>query len=664
MNEHPNSNRVVLENINWREAFPFTHLFRTFRLAIHPSKLGFALAGVLICFIGGWFLDLVSDPQVVVEKPFYTLRMPADEIQKYIAAPTMVEFDRWRDQTREHNRQLLVTALTDHLGESKQALELIRNGEAMDNLTSALETQRSKSRDILDRRYEQTEKSLVENYKKERKNAKDKDVLDKQHEQALKNIEQARDYLRISIEKSPRVAALVLQFTSAQAVDLVIQRDPQAKDMVKESRDVQQDRKQILDTVRMAETYDRVKASEGLGIFEASLSYGILMFNSAVDSVLDFQFYKNPAFKTFEETPDEPPGLVKTLGLGLMGLSWLVRVHWLYFMIYFLFCVAVWAIAGGAICRIAALQATRDEKIPYTEAFGFAVRKFFSFFTAPLVPLLFIVGCCVPLLLAGLIGAIPGIGELLVGIGFILVLLISIALAAVIVGGIGGFGLFFPTIAVEGSDTFDAFSRAYNYVYGRPWRTIFYTLVAAVYGTFCFVFVKLFVSLIFTAAYTVTGWTMNMDSAAYAAPLGKLQAMWFGPSFSGPFFGRFYLFPLGWSENLASAFIAIWVFLLVGVVIAFAISFFFSAYTVIYLLLRRVVDATEMDEVYVEEFETHMPEPAIPAPAPEAAVEAEEKETIPEEPIVQEQPSEPDTGSIPLEGSENEPPQSENPPTA
>jgi hypothetical protein len=410
----------------------------------------------------------------------------------------------------------------------------------------------------------------------------------------------------------------------------------------------------------MAESYDKVQASQGLGVFEAALAYDILMFNSAIDSVLDIQFYKNPAFKSFEETPDEPPGLVNTLGLTFMGLTWLVRVHWLYFIIYFIFCLAVWALAGGAICRLSALHATRDEKIPLGEAFGFASRKFLSFFSAPLVPILFVLGCCVPLLITGIIGLIPGLGELVVGLGFVVILLISVAMAMVIIGGIGGFGLLYPTIAIEGSDTFDAFSRAYSYVYGRPWRTIFYTLVTAIYGTLCFVFVKLLVSLIFKIAYSITGATMNWADASYAAPLGKLQAMWFGPSFSGPFFGRFYLFPLGFAEKIASAFIALWVFAMVGLVIAFAISFFFSGYTGIYLLLRRVVDSTEMDEVYVEEFETKMPEPLPPTPEstveetskPEASpTSAQAPEPAPEPaPSPEAKPAaEPDTGSIPLE---------------
>ena len=43
-------------------------------------------------------------------------------------------------------------------------------------------------------------------------------------------------------------------------------------------------------------------------------------------------------------------------------------------------------------------------------------------------------------------------------------------------GTIGGFNLMYPTIAVEGSDSFDAITRSFSYVYARPWRMLFYTL--------------------------------------------------------------------------------------------------------------------------------------------------------------------------------------------
>src|SRR5438067_9843374 len=47
----------VVRGINWRETFPFTHIFRSFRVAIHPSKLILALLAILLLYCGGRVLD-------------------------------------------------------------------------------------------------------------------------------------------------------------------------------------------------------------------------------------------------------------------------------------------------------------------------------------------------------------------------------------------------------------------------------------------------------------------------------------------------------------------------------------------------------------------------------------------------------------------------------
>jgi hypothetical protein len=75
----------------------------------------------------------------------------------------------------------------------------------------------------------------------------------------------------------------------------------------------------------------------------------------------------------------------------------------------------------------------------------------------------------------------------------------------------------------------------------------------------------------------------------------------------------------GW--NQAGAFlVSIWVYLLFLMVLGFAYSYFWTAGTIIYLLMRRVVDDTEVDEVYLEEDESESPYsaplPEVPEPAP------------------------------------------------
>src|SRR5947209_14209647 len=46
-----------LRGIAWREVFPFVNIFRSFKVAIHPSKLVLALLALLSIYVGGRFLD-------------------------------------------------------------------------------------------------------------------------------------------------------------------------------------------------------------------------------------------------------------------------------------------------------------------------------------------------------------------------------------------------------------------------------------------------------------------------------------------------------------------------------------------------------------------------------------------------------------------------------
>jgi len=49
----------VIRGIDWKTTFPFTQIFRSFRIAIHPSKIILALLTMLLIWFGGWFLDRI-----------------------------------------------------------------------------------------------------------------------------------------------------------------------------------------------------------------------------------------------------------------------------------------------------------------------------------------------------------------------------------------------------------------------------------------------------------------------------------------------------------------------------------------------------------------------------------------------------------------------------
>jgi len=57
---------------------------------------------------------------------------------------------------------------------------------------------------------------------------------------------------------------------------------------------------------------------------------------------------------------------------------------------------------------------------------------------------------------------------------------------------------------------------------------------------------------------------------------------------------------MNWSQSIASFLIHLTVLFIVGIVVAFVISFYFSASTIIYALMRDSVDKVPIDEIYIQ----------------------------------------------------------------
>ncbi len=307
----------------------------------------------------------------------------------------------------------------------------------------------------------------------------------------------------------------------------------------------------------------------------------------------------------------------------LWGLVWLAAAQWLYALVFVLASLAVWALFGGAIARIAALHAAREEKISIPQALRFSMGKFFSFYTAPLIPIAIILVLGLVIGLAGLLLAVPFLNillALLAGLG----LIVGAVIAFLTIGLTAGVPLMYPTIAVEGSDSFDAISRSFSYIFSRPWRYGLYIIVAAIYGTFCYLFVRLFAFLLLAASRVFaghgvfgTGLTVR-DAPQLGEGATRLDLLWPAPKFESLVNTPNYT-AMNFPDWLSAHLITLWAYLVAGLVLAFAISYFVSSFTVIYYLLRRKVDATDLDDVFVEEPE---PEEEMPSAAQAAPSEA------------------------------------------
>jgi hypothetical protein len=257
----------------------------------------------------------------------------------------------------------------------------------------------------------------------------------------------------------------------------------------------------------------------------------------------------------------------------------------------------VWAFFGGAITRIAAVQFARDEKIGLKESVQFAASKFLSYGCAPAIPLGFIAFFAFLCLVGGLISwIIPGFGPIFAGVLWVLPLVAGFVMAIILVGWAVGWPLMFSTISVEGSDSFDALSRSFAYIFQRPWHYLFYALLAVVFGSLCSFFVVLFADLLVHMTHWAVAWG---GGERLATLLGQL--FYYAPDASGwgPGAEQSVDKPTGatWFGAVCTG---IWLYLLFFLLVGFVYSYFWSASTVIYYLLRRDVDNTEMQEVFLE----------------------------------------------------------------
>ncbi len=566
-----------LRHINWHEALSFTHLFKCFRMAVHPSKLGLALLAIIMLLAGGWLLD-----QVWGLGKGYAME---DEIALYCRS-TPEEFratrDLWYADPDEPNagpttnRVLAARSLWVYWEQQKYSMDEIRmvlQGAMLGAFDATLQAERERLELTGPPRITATD----ENWSGLLRDAR----------QAHDEFEdQAREYLQAAEKRAQERIQTMAQPEDRETAERLLEtslRDAEFR--------LTALREQFYEGAPGRCGYNMIR---GEGIFASLLRFERGCVHAALIAAS-----RGNIMGGLRNAGNPQPGFVANMIQALKGVGWLVRIHWVFGLVLMVFGLAVWSLLGGAIYRIAALQAARDEKITITRALRFSGGKFLSFFVAPLIPLVVIVILGGLIVLGSLLMNVPVIGPILYSLLlFLPALVVGVIIAFLLFGFVGGGPLMYPTIAVEGSDSFDAISRSISYIFGRPWRAALYTLVAVIYGSVCYLFVNLFVFVSLQATRTAIKVGTWAGGTKMQGAVDRIDPMWGQPTFD-TLYGGMNNAAIGWSERLAAWIMAIWIYLLIGLVLAFIITFFCSASTMIYYLLRRQVDATDLDDVYV-----------------------------------------------------------------
>ncbi len=295
-----------------------------------------------------------------------------------------------------------------------------------------------------------------------------------------------------------------------------------------------------------------------------------------------------------------------------------------------------WAYFGGAVSRAAAVEYAAQERIPAGEARRFAASRYSSYLWPPvavalLVAALFAFGVLVGLGAGHLLSAVVFIGGTfgalyalvvvkqltgsgrwgvvagVVGFGatvfvtwllwsvrllwlgriaavLAVPLLLAVAVSVVLLCAvlIFGRGVMVSAVSFEGTDAFDAVTRAADYVLRRPWRLAFYLLVGVAYGIPC-VAVVVFLAAVGFFGAVVALW------AGFGQPFGDIYNLTFSLS-------RETTFPQWIPVFLLRAVVCG----LGCMVVGWCVSFVQSFRAITYALLRKSVDLSDTSEIYLD----------------------------------------------------------------
>ena len=345
---------------------------------------------------------------------------------------------------------------------------------------------------------------------------------------------------------------------------------------------------------------EAVRAIEPKGVFNSGLWYEVRSFERLVIAATSLNFGFGELLRGLPHDRTTVVGSLREMAIYVPG--WLLRAHPTFLGGFCTVGLAIWSLFGGALARMNALHATRNIRLSPTQSLRFAARRFHWLFLSYLVPAVVGVSMIGLLWLFGFVffglPYLHVVGDVFGGLLFFVALLIGLAFTLLLIGLLGTGNLLFPAVAVDDADAFDANSRAMSYIATRPWHLLLYTVVGLIYFgvTYLFVVIVVFFALSVTQYFVGAGAGMFMPGSRFEAML------------PAPELGQL-AYSVDWAElnmnatlagsagRVAASIILVWVHLFIALVAAYAVSFYFSAHTLIYLLMRKGVDETEFDEI-------------------------------------------------------------------
>jgi hypothetical protein len=240
----------------------------------------------------------------------------------------------------------------------------------------------------------------------------------------------------------------------------------------------------------------------------------------------------------------------------------------------------VLAVGGGANARACAVEFSHGVITPWTRVLGFAMSRTVSLTMAIVAPFLVAGVICGGMAIAGWVLLNWPVLNVLGSLLYVLFLIGGMVAVLLLFAHLLGGWMAVPAVVCEGTDAIDGLQRMYAYVVGRPLRLLLYYAIG-------FAQIALGVAVFGTLAW----WCVRLTGASAGALLGEHgAAMVTGLGTEAHAEGTW---------RVAGRIVRFWESIPIALVGAFALSGVVSTSTVVYLLMRRLVDGQDEAELWM-----------------------------------------------------------------
>ena len=281
---------------------------------------------------------------------------------------------------------------------------------------------------------------------------------------------------------------------------------------------------------------------------------------------------------------------------------------WLLYGVGAVWAVVCWLLASTMVGKVTYEQLKGDNFYSSKEAFRFLKKNWGPSFFTPLALLVFIAVLIICGIIVGLLGKIPYLGELGIGVFFLIPLFaVALSLAYVILIFLVSLLLSPAVVATLKEDTFETIVQVFSSVWNQAWRYFVYTgligvmskLGIFVFGYFSYRAVQL---INLTCGVFMKEKLVDIfDNGLSYVTIPPHILDYFSNVFAGVKFG--FDIPqigsgiyLNWSGQIASFLIGISLILIVFMVLSYGLAIISAGQTVTYIILRKKKDDEDLLE--------------------------------------------------------------------